>query len=172
MALFKIETPRLILRPHQLDDIPFMVQLNSDPEVTRYTGSGAINEKEAQAIVERLTIQFNERRMGRFLVTEKSSGEKIGWAGLAYLKDRDVIDLGYRFQKNKWGLGYATEASIACLKYGFEDLKIAEITGRADVLNLASIRVLEKLGMKKFNHGKDEDGEFFDHKISKEEFLF
>ena len=49
--------------------------------------------------------------MGRFIVIEKSSGEKIGWSGLAFLKDRKVVDLGFRFKKNKWNLGYATESS-------------------------------------------------------------
>lgn len=170
MTSFKLETPRLILRPHQIEDIPFMVTLNSDPEVTRYTGDGAITELEAKNIVERLTKQFSENRMGRFLAIEKSSGEKIGWAGLSFLKDRQVVDLGYRLLKSKWGFGYATEASVACLKYGFEDLKLSEITARADALNLASIQVMKKLRMKQFNCGKDEDGEFVDYKIVREEF--
>jgi len=170
MSLFELHTPRLILRPHLPEDIPFMVALNSDPDVTRYTGDGAVTEQEAHEIIVRLTKQFAELKMGRFLAIEKTTGEKIGWTGLAYLKDRNVIDLGYRFLKNRWGLGYATEASIACLQYGFKDLNIEEITARVDVLNLPSINVLEKLRMKRFNFGIDEDGEFFDYKISKKEF--
>ena len=166
MSNFTITTNRLILRPHQLDDVPFMVELNSDIEVTRYTGDGAITEEDAKNIVTRLSQQFKEARMGRFLAIEKSTGEKIGWTGLAHLKDRNVIDLGYRFLRNRWGIGYATEASLACLDYGFNELKISEITARVDALNVASIRVLKKIGMTQFASGKDDEGEYFDFIIS------
>jgi ribosomal-protein-alanine N-acetyltransferase len=169
MDFFVIETERLGLRPHRLEDIPFMVEFSSDPEVTRFTGDSALDEAEALAIVSRLTVQFETAKMGRFIAIEKSSGERIGWAGLAILKDRNVVDLGYRFLRKKWGLGYGTESARACLRYGFVNLKLPEITARVDARNLASMHVLKKLRRQQSEIFRDEEGEFFDFKMLKEE---
>jgi [ribosomal protein S5]-alanine N-acetyltransferase len=57
-------------------------------------------------------------------------------------------DIGFRFFKEYWNKGFATETSLNCLKYGFTELNLNEIVGRAMVQNTASIRVLEKIGMK------------------------
>ncbi|HKB42977.1 MAG TPA: GNAT family N-acetyltransferase, partial [Chitinophagaceae bacterium] len=61
--------------------------------------------------------------------------------------ERNEIDLGYRFIKNAWGKGYATEAAYACIKYGFEKLNLQRIIGRAVQGNIASLNVLQKCGM-------------------------
>jgi RimJ/RimL family protein N-acetyltransferase len=74
--------------------------------------------------------------------------EFIGWCGLKYRPELDEIDLGYRFMKSAWGKGYATEAAMASIKYGFEQLGMRKIVGRAMPGNLGSIKVLEKCGMK------------------------
>lgn len=171
MNSFVLQTERLILRPHHFSDVNFMVELNSDIEVTRYTGDGPINEVDAEFILKKLAIQFSKERMGRFLVFEKLTGEKIGWAGLSFLQDRGVVDLGYRFLRNKWRLGYATEASKECLRYGFTELNIPEITARVDSLNVSSIRVLEKLMMTRHSAGLDADGEYFDYRLTKIDYL-
>jgi len=73
--------------------------------------------------------------------------EFIGWCGLKLIPEKNEIDLGYRFQKNAWGKGYATESANACLKYAFEKHKLNRIVGRALPENINSIRVLEKCGM-------------------------
>lgn len=171
MEKFIIETQRLSLRPHQYDDVSFMIELNSDPEVTRYTGDGSVDEEQAREIVSRLLTQFKEKNIGRFITIEKATGEKVGWCGLAFLKDRGVIDLGYRFLRSKWGLGYATESGRACLRYGFETLYFNEITARVDARNLSSIHVLKKLGMHESELRRDEDGEFYDFNISSQQFF-
>ena len=57
------------------------------------------------------------------------------------------IDLGYRFKKEFWGKGYATEAAYASIKYGFERLGLQRIVGRAEFDNIGSLKVLEKCGM-------------------------
>lgn len=66
-----------------------MIELNSNIEVTRYTGDGTVTEAEAKSIISRLTTQFNEARMGRFVAIEKSTGEKIGLTEFAHGKDED-----------------------------------------------------------------------------------
>jgi RimJ/RimL family protein N-acetyltransferase len=69
--------------------------------------------------------------------------EFLGWCGLKYLFETNEVDLGYRFMKKFWGKGYATEAALACIEYGFATLNLHQIVGRALPGNLASIKVLE-----------------------------
>lgn len=90
-------------------------------------------------------IQTTRFGHGRWMVARKETGEALGWCGL---KNEDgVIDLGYRFFRSAWGKGYATEAAQACIDYGFDKLNMPRITGRVLPDNIASCRVLEKVGM-------------------------
>lgn len=144
---FELTTERLLLRLHRPEDAGFMSELNSDPEVVRYTGDGALRPKEAEEIIESLRRQFRESRTGRFIVVERSTARRIGWCGLKRLPENGEIDLGYRFLREAWAKGYATEAGAACLKYGFETLGFRRITARVAAGNAASLNVLDKLGM-------------------------
>jgi RimJ/RimL family protein N-acetyltransferase len=77
---------------------------------------------------------------------DKTTGRVIGFAGLKYLDDVSEVDLGYRFFKEHWGKGLATEASRAVVAYGLGELRLRRVIGIAEVENKASIRVLEKAG--------------------------
>ncbi len=141
-------TDRLIIRPTVMEDAPLLMDLNSDPEVMRYTGDVEFsNIVEYQNLIrERLIPQFKTHKMGRFSVTLKN-GTFLGWCGLKYFPETDEVDLGYRFMKKFWGLGYASESGLECLKYGFKTLGLKRIIGKAMPENTASIKVLQKLGM-------------------------
>ena len=76
----------------------------------------------------------------------KETNSFIGWCGLK-LNEENLVDIGFRFLKKEWGKGYATESSKTALDYGFNTLKLTEITGRVSKDNISSIRVLEKLNM-------------------------
>ena len=78
----------------------------------------------------------------------KSNNEFLGWCGLKYNPELNETDIGFRFFENHWNIGFATESAKACLKYGFEKLSLKSIVGRAMVENVASIKVLEKIGLK------------------------
>lgn len=143
-----LETPRLLLRKNVLEDAPFFMELNSDPEVTKYTGDGAFKTlEEAENIVKYVISQYEQHGYGRWMVLNKETNEPLGWCGLKYHPEDGETDLGYRFMQMHWGKGYATEAGRACLDYGFEQLQLTCIVGRAAAENLASIQVLKKLGM-------------------------
>jgi len=145
---FILQTPRLLLRRKVLEDAPFLLELNSDPEVIKYTGDGAFkNLEEAEGIVRYVISQYEKNGYGRWLVSLKETDEPIGWCGLKYHDDSGDTDLGYRFLQKHWGKGYATEAGRACLDYGFGPLGLKRIIGRTATDNLASIQVLKKLGM-------------------------
>jgi ribosomal-protein-alanine N-acetyltransferase len=148
-----IETQRLILRNFTIDDAQLIYDLNLDPEVTRYTYDPVRDINHAQEILEKTILpQYALYNHGRWAVHVKAEFDAIaigfiGWCGLKYRPELNEIDLGYRFKKSSWGNGYATEAAYACIKYGFEKLNLAVITGRAEPENIASCKVLEKCGM-------------------------
>jgi [ribosomal protein S5]-alanine N-acetyltransferase len=145
---FVIETERLFLRCFTETDASLIYELNLDPDVTRYTYDPLIDlEQAAKILKESILTQYALYNFGRWAVHLKSSGEFIGWCGLKYRSELHEVDLGYRFKKQAWGKGYATESALACIKYGFETLKLKRITGRAVIENTTSIKVLEKCGM-------------------------
>ena len=127
-----IESKRLLLRTFTIDDGPLIYALNSDADVTRYTYDRVKELYQAKEILEKIILpQYSLYNHGRWAVHLKTGLEFIGWCGLKYRPERNEVDLGYRFLKSAWGHGYATEAAYACLKYGFENLSIRQITGRA-----------------------------------------
>jgi len=142
-----IETERLLLRTFTIHDAPLILDLNSDPEVTRYTLDPLTDIDQAKQVLEKAILpQYALYNHGRWAVHSKPALEFIGWCGLKLIPGNE-IDLGYRFKQSVWGKGFATEAAYACLKYGFEVLNLRKIIGRAMPANMASQRVLEKIGM-------------------------
>ena len=143
---FLIETERLIMRNWTLDDAENLYQLNADPEVVRYTGNDSFRDKEE--VIELISTydQYKKYKMGRWNVELKHNKEYLGWCGLKFINDDD-IDLGYRFNRHHWGFGYATESSKVVLQYGFEELSLKKIVGRAAKENVRSLHVLMKIGM-------------------------
>lgn len=142
------ETERLILRPQTYDDAQSLIEMNSDPEVIRYTGDSALaNTADAHSLLEQKVFpQWQKHKMGRFTVTLKD-GTYVGWCGLKFHPETNEVDLGYRFLKKYWGKGYATESSRASLEYGFKILKLERIIAKAMPDNKESIKVMQKLGM-------------------------
>jgi RimJ/RimL family protein N-acetyltransferase len=143
-----IETERLLLRDFTIEDAPLIYELNHDPEVTRYTLDPVENIEQAKQILEQTILpQYALYNHGRWAVHLRVDLEFLGWCGLKYRPERHEIDLGYRFKKQAWGKGFATESAYACLNYGFEKLGLKRIVGRAMPGNIASLKVLEKIGM-------------------------
>ena len=148
MAKPILETDRLLLRHFNLDDAEAFFRMVSDPEVTRYTGGvGAKTLEEARKELEQRPLRdYQVHGYGRFAAVYKATGQVIGFAGLKYLEDVNEVDLGYRFFKEYWGQGLATEASKALVPYGFDVVRLPRIIAFADPENKASRRVLEKVG--------------------------
>lgn len=142
-----LETERLYLREFTPEDAQLLVDLNSNPNVTRYTGDGPVNLAEAQKIILDVILPQYKNKLGRWAVHLKSNHEFIGWCGLKHILEVDEIDLGYRFFEPHWGKAYATESALACFNYGIQKLGLKTIVGRAAIENIASRKVLEKTGM-------------------------
>ena len=142
------QTPRLILRQITIEDAPLILELNSDPEIVKYVHEPTLKTVEqAEKIIADIILPQYKNNLGRWAIITKDNDEFIGWCGLKYRPFVDEIDLGYRLRQKVWGKGFATEAAAKTLEHGFSSLNIKLITGRAHVENLASIHVLQKIGM-------------------------
>jgi len=149
-----IETDRLLLRTFTEGDVDLIFQLNSDPDVTKYTCDPTFDLADAEKNLHDVILpQYALYNYGRWATHLKEDLEFIGWCGLKYRADSNEVDLGYRFRKKFWGKGYATEAAYATLRYGFTQLNLHKIIARALPANLASIRVMEKCGMMYLGEG-------------------
>lgn len=152
------QTLRLTLRQFTLADAPLVLALNSDAQVLKYLHEPALQTAEdAARILREIILPQYSNNLGRWAMHINSTNEFIGWCGLKYRPELDEIDLGYRLMQNAWGHGYATEAAQATLQYGFTKLNLTLITGRAHIENLASIKVLEKIGMDFIGEGIVDD---------------
>ena len=144
-----LETERLYLREIGPKDKEDLFRLHSIPEVQRYTGEPVLRSMaEVDRAIDFRIRQYKEYGYGRWAALLKADDAFIGWAGLSYLPEFDQIDLGYRLLPEYWGQGLATEASKAILRYGFEVLKLRRIVAIAMLENKASMRVMEKAGMR------------------------
>ena len=144
---FFIETERTILRRLTSNDAADFFALNQDPQVLKYTGDDPFLNIQASKDFLLAYDHYEKYGVGRLAVIEKSSSKFIGWCGLKYSPKEDEYDIGFRFFREYWNQGFATETAKKCLDYGYKDLKISRIVGRAMSDNKASIRILEKLGM-------------------------
>ena len=150
-----IETNRLLLRTFTIEDAPLIYELNLDPEVIRYTYDPIKDLEQARQVLEKTILpQYDLYNHGRWSVHLKTGLEFLGWCGLKVKPETcltgrqgNEIDLGFRFKKEFWGNGYATEAAMASIKYGFEKLNLKRIIGRAVPGNKGSLNVLKKCGM-------------------------
>ncbi len=148
-----IETERLILREIVPEDLDGMFELDADPEVHRYLGNKPVVSKEQTIeIIKNVRQQYIDNGIARWAVIEKSSNNFIGWSGLK-LENKptnnhvNYYDIGYRFLKKYWGQGYAYESANASLQYAFHQLKVSEVFASAACDNIASNKILQKIGL-------------------------
>ena len=152
MDFIPIETKRLILRSITEADTLDFYELDSNPEVHLFLGNEPVVKiEESHSMINKILQQYNTHGVGRLAIIEKSTNHFVGWSGLKYEKDYrtqfNYYDLGSRIKEQYWGKGYATEAAISSLEYGFKTLKLAEIGAVANINNNASNVILKKIGM-------------------------
>jgi ribosomal-protein-alanine N-acetyltransferase len=142
-----LETNRLLMREFREEDAIGMYELNKDPDVIRYTGDDPFASVEtARDFIARYDA-YKMYGCGRLTVLLKDSMEYAGWCGLKYDPGSSETDLGFRLLKKFWNKGLATEAALRSIEFGFNELKVGRIIGRAMQGNQASINVLKKTGM-------------------------
>ena len=149
-----VETDRLVLRQFTADGADLLIALDSDPEVMRHLTGGeptlapaVVRERVIPSVL--ATYERWNGRFGLFAAYEKEGGDFIGWFQLRPEREGplDVVELGYRLRRDAWGKGYATEATRALLGKGFSELGLRVVWGETMAVNLASQKVMEKVGM-------------------------
>lgn len=146
-----IETKRLILRQFTSTDLDHIFALDNDPDVMRYLNGGTPTERE---VIERdilpgfLQYDSQQPGVGFWAVDERTTGKFLGWVSLRPTREvKGEMVLGYRFHKVTWGKGFATEATQAMIAHGFSELGMQRVVATTYQDNVASQRVMEKLGM-------------------------
>jgi RimJ/RimL family protein N-acetyltransferase len=155
-----LETERLVLRQFTENDVDNLLELNSDPDVVRFTADKQTDRSVIQTQMLPKWLKYYEEYdgYGIWAVVERSTQAFIGWfifrpaVHAPYfdpaLANPDDIELGYRLRKVAWGKGYPTEGAKALIIKGFSELGAQRIVAPALAANAASIRVLEKSGLK------------------------
>jgi len=156
-----LETQRLLFRELLPSDAEALFELDSDPDVVRYVGMPPLTHiDQTRQMIENIRQQYLDYGIGRWAVILKETGELIGWAGLKFIAElngrKDNYDLGYRFLKSHWGKGYGTESANAFIDFGFAEMNIGCISAYVDVENVASVKILEKCGLRFTNTFMDE----------------
>ena len=159
-----IQTERLVLRDFEESDWKSIHDYASDQEVVRYMDWGPNTAEETMNFIKRAAARREEkpRRSYDLAVILASQNALIGACGI-YVSNPEGREgfIGYVFNRNFWGRGYATEAAKTLLEFGFSQLNLHRIFATCDPMNIASARVLEKIGMQ-------HEGRLREHKWAKE----
>jgi RimJ/RimL family protein N-acetyltransferase len=142
-------TDRLLLRQLQPDDIDTVWLLFSDPQIVPTTIHAFTRDRCIQWIA-RLQEMYAKRGFAPWGVELASTHKLIGYCGLdiEHIDGTPEVEIGYRLLPSFWGQGLATEAAIAALRYAFGPLKLQRIIATVLARNPASLRVVEKSGMR------------------------
>ncbi len=150
MTGFSLKTERLQLRLFARDDLDALAAIYGDPAVMVFVGDGAVRDRERVRLgLEKMIALQDERGYAPWAVSERDDGALVGECGLYPLEGvGPEVELTYTFARCVWGKGYATEAGRAALDYAFTTAGLGRVIAVAHPENTASIRVLEKLGMR------------------------
>ena len=125
-------------------DLDEFAALHHDPEVVRFVR--ALDRAQAEKRLQANEQEWGERGHGMLAVLDRSSGRFLGRVGLKYWPQFQETEAGWLLRRDAWGHGYATEATRACVDWGFATLPVPCITAMIQPGNTRSIRVAQRLG--------------------------
>jgi RimJ/RimL family protein N-acetyltransferase len=133
-------------------DISKMIDISSDPDVMEFFPAIATKIQTIE-FIERMKLMYIEKEYCYFAVDHLKDESFIGFIGLYYQTYESQftpsVDIGWRLNKKYWNNGLATEGAKKCLEYGFNKLGLKKIIATTPIINIKSIRVMEKIGMVK-----------------------
>ena len=145
-----LETDRLVLRRLTLNDAPFIVELLNEPSFLRFIGDRGVRDLQTarQYLLKGPVASYEKHGFGLNLVFLKESGDPIGICGLLKRDTLPDPDLGFAFLPAHWRKGYAAESAAAILTHGRRAFGLERIVAITSPDNVASIGVLEKIGLR------------------------
>ena len=149
----ELKTRRLWLREFEKADIPVLYAYNQHPEFQRFEAGPLVSEYQFFQIIQDIIAQQAEQPRQSFYFAVVRDHHVIGssYVTIHDTKNRQA-EIGYVIGFEHWGNGYATEAAQAVIRFGFETLKQHRIYAEVISENRASVRVLEKIGMQREAH--------------------
>ncbi len=148
-------TARLVLRSWRPSDRAPFAALNADREVVRYVGDGhPLTRAESDALLDAIDAHWAQHGFGLWCVAPREDDRVcVGFIGLAvpsFLPSvLPAVEVGWRLARAAWGLGLATEGATAALDHAFGTLRLETVISITDPANERSVRVAEKLGMRR-----------------------
>ena len=145
-----LETDRLRLRELTVEDAAFMFNLVNQPAFLRNIGDRGVRtlDDARHYILDGTVASYRQFGFGSYLVEEKLTAEPVGTCGLLKRETLDDVDIGFAFLPAYWGRGYATEAAVATMALGRSKFGLQRIVGIVSPGNVASAKVLEKIGLR------------------------
>jgi len=145
----RLESARLLLLPWEDADFVDFKPIATDPEVMRYITNGEPwPDEKIGEFVERQRLHYRELGYCFWKLILKGNGRLVGFCGLEPLDDLPGVEIGWWLAQDQWGRGLATEAAQVAMGDGFERIGLNRIVAVALRENHASIRIMEKLGMR------------------------
>ena len=166
-------TRRLIMRPWREADRAAFRALNGDPDVMVHFPH-PLSAERSDAIMNAWQEHIELHGWGFWALERTLDGAFVGAVGIAHARFEapftPAVEIGWRLPKAFWGKGYALEAAREAVRFGFEQLKLAEIVAFTLPANLPSRRVMERLGMERdpsddFEHPAIEPGHPMRHHV-------
>ena len=144
-----IETRRLLLRQFTPNDADELYHIYSHLDLFQYMSiEKPLLRDQTRLLIYEFIENWQQHNFGVWAVVDKKHKKIIGHCGFKFLENTREVQMGYLLLKSYWGRGLGTEAAEAALKYGFEVAKLKRIVAIAKPENVASRRVMEKVGMK------------------------
>ncbi|WBW97026.1 GNAT family N-acetyltransferase [Oceanirhabdus sp. W0125-5] len=145
-----IKTERLILREFNDKDYKFFKKLEQNEFYIKYERDSIPTEEETREKFEGILEKNNSKDNYRFLITRAEDGEPLGTV-LVWCIDKPIREweIGWGLSQEHTGKGIATEAARALLKFGFDKLNAHRIQANCNANNIASEKIMERIGMKK-----------------------
>lgn len=148
-----IETTRLCLTRFRNEDLNRYAAIMGEDEVGKwFPGGKGYTIEQATKSLGSILKHWEKHGFGIYAVTRKEDGILLGRCGLNFIDETSEVEVDFVIARNFWRRGYATEAAKACLDQGFESLNLDKIIALSKPENIASRRVMEKVGMR---HVKD-----------------
>lgn len=145
--MFRLETPRLVIRPWTQEDRPELARITTDPAVMHYIHSGGLTDDQIDQNLARHARNLAEHGVCMGALVEKASGRIVGIAGVQPLGTTGDLEIGWILERASWGKGYASEAGAAAMKHVLETLARPRVVAIIHPENQPSKRVAARLGM-------------------------